>query len=119
MEFPIEIETGATILGVESPEWANQEKTAINCIIEIEGGSFFTETTKVPFCAVPTDPMSHGRELFEFLKVSAAPYDRPLPTKQDLQDDFDAIWPDVLLGLADEKTIDLAKNLRVQIKAMS
>lgn len=34
-----------------------------------------------------------------------------------LQAEFDSIWPDVVLGVADEQTMDRARYLRAQLKA--
>lgn len=83
----------------------------------------FGITEAVPFLATPDDATEYGPWLHsEALKGSfgeVAPYERPDVTVEDLQAEFDKIWPDVMLGLADQATIDLAKNLRVQIKAMS
>lgn len=77
----------------------------------------------IPFCAQPHDIHEHGRWLFEqalkgtFGEISE--YERPLPTVFDLQEELDKIWPDVVLGIATEEELSLAKDLRLQIKAMS
>lgn len=118
MEFPIKLETGVTLTAAKDPVWGDRDGTFINCVVTLEGGPF-EEPTDVPFTATPTDYMAHGRDLFDSFKDSAGPWVRPDVTIEDLQADFDKIWPDVMLGLADQATIDLAKNLRVQIKAMS
>ncbi|NMZ63428.1 hypothetical protein HBN99_03720 [Pseudomonas oryzihabitans] len=118
MDFPIELETGVTILGVKDPVWGNREESFINCVITITG-LMFTEPNEVPFTANPLDEMQHGRDLFEHLKDTAAPYERRDVTVADLQADLDALMPDILLGLATEEEISLARTLRTQIKAMS
>lgn len=78
---------------------------------------------EVPFAAHNSDDMEHGRWLYEeALKGTfgdIAEYDRPLPTAHDLQVELDKIWPDVVLGTATDEELELAKNLRKQIKAMS
>ncbi|MBH9196998.1 hypothetical protein I5K50_11615 [Pseudomonas aeruginosa] len=118
MEFPIELETGVTILSVRDPVWGDKGNTFVNCVITITGGPF-TEPTEVPFSAAPWDEMQHGRDIFEALKGSASPWVRPDVTAYDLQEELDKIWPDIVLGVADEGTVELARNLRKQIKAMS
>lgn len=79
--------------------------------------------TVIPFAANPTDEHEHGKWLYEeALKGTfgdIAEYDRPLPTVHDLQVELDKLMPDIILGLADESEISLAKALRIQIKAMS
>jgi hypothetical protein len=79
--------------------------------------------TVVPFVAHPDDIEVHGRWLYEEALKGAfgevAEYDRPLPTTQDLQEELDKLMPDVVLGIATEEEISLAKALRLQIKAMS
>ncbi|CUR50723.1 hypothetical protein SHL_00033 [Pseudomonas phage shl2] len=119
MEFPITLETGVTLMDAKDPVWANREKNLITCTVTLDGGGYFDKPTEVQFTADPNDVMEHGRQLFEELKGSAGEWVRPDVTVEDLQAEFDKIWPDVMLGLADQATIDLAKNLRVQIKAMS
>lgn len=78
---------------------------------------------EIPFCAQPTDVHEHGRWLFEEASKGVfgdvAPYERTLPTVKDLQDELDKIWPDIVLGLATEEELSLARSLRIQIKAMS
>ena len=49
---------------------------------------------------------------------TVAEYEKPLPTSQDLQEELDKIWPDIVLGIATEDELSLAKALRIQIKAM-
>ena len=118
MDFPIELETGLTILSVKDPAWGTRENSFINCTITVTG-LMFTEPTEVPFTANPLDEMQHGRDLFEFLKDTAEPYERRDVTVADLQADLDALMQDILLGLATEEEISLARTLRLQIKAMS
>lgn len=78
---------------------------------------------EVPFTAHPDDPMEHGVWLFNEAVSGnygeVLPYERPLPTAYDLQVELDKIWPDVVLGIATEDELSLAKALRIQIKAMS
>lgn len=78
---------------------------------------------EIPFAASPQDVMEHGRWLHEQALSGAfgeiAEWQKPLPTVQDLQEELDKIWPDVVLGIATEEELSLAKNLRIQIKAMS
>lgn len=118
MEFPHEIGNGVTIHAVRNPVWGDRSMSYINCEIAVSG-SVFGDGEIIPFTSMPTDSMEHGRELFEQLKGSAKPWVRPDVTKEDLQAEFDSIWPDVALGIADAETVELAKNLRIQIKAMS
>lgn len=118
MDFPIELETGLTIHSVKDPVWGSREKSFINCIIVVTG-LMFEDPTEVPFTANPLDSMQHGRDLFEALKERAAPFERRDVTVADLQADLDALMPDILLGLATEEEISLARTLRLQIKAMS
>uniref|UniRef100_A0AAU6VXX3 Uncharacterized protein n=2 Tax=unclassified bacterial viruses TaxID=12333 RepID=A0AAU6VXX3_9VIRU len=91
---------------------------AINMVVRF---SHFPED--LPFCAQPTDIHEHGRWLFEQAEAGAfgpvAPWERPLPTLQDLQEELDKLMPDVVLGIATEDELSLAKSLRLQIKAMS
>ncbi|QLI47594.1 tail fiber assembly chaperone [Pseudomonas phage vB_PsyP_3MF5] len=119
MEFPIKLQTGVTLLAVKDPVWANREKTLITCTVTLDGGGFFDKPTEVPFTADPNDVMEHGRQLFEELKGSAGEWVRPDVTVTDLQEELDKIWPDIVLGIADEATVELARNLRKQIKVMS
>lgn len=77
----------------------------------------------VPFAAHPDDEFEHGRWLYEEALKGAfgevAEWDRPLPTVYDLQVELDKLLPDVMLGIATEEEVSLAKALRLQIKAMS
>lgn len=76
----------------------------------------------IPFHAHPDDAEPHGRYLYdEALKEVfgvVGEYERPIPTVHDLQVELDKLWPDVVLGLATEEELSLAKSLRIQIKAM-
>jgi hypothetical protein len=78
--------------------------------------------TPVPFHATSDDTEEHGRWLFTEADKGtfgkAAEYERPLPTVEDLQSELDKLWPDVVLGIATEEELSLAKALRLQIKAM-
>lgn len=49
-----------TIQSASKPQWANADKTAINC--EITASEFGDEV--LPFTASISDPEAHGRELF-------------------------------------------------------
>lgn len=77
----------------------------------------------IPFSSMPGDPDVPSQALYEAILRGQygepAPFERRAVTVQDLQEEFEKIWPDVALGLADSETIQLAKNLRLQIKAMS
>lgn len=121
MDFPIELDNGLIIHSADSPKWANEEQTKIDLTIYAVWPHYFETLTPLPFTATPNDPLAHGVALFEAFKgdPSILPYEKPLPTVEDLQADLDKIMPDVILGLADEKTISLARTLRTQIKAMS
>jgi hypothetical protein len=76
----------------------------------------------IPFAACPFDVMPYGPWLHEQALAGAfgdiIPYERPLPTVEDLQEELDKIMPDIILGLATEEELQLARALRVQIKAM-
>ncbi|WYW04144.1 tail fiber protein [Pseudomonas phage vB_PpuP-Luke-3] len=119
MELPAEF-TMLTVIKVENPKWSSADHIQIDCDLTVKfPGSDVEET--IPFTACPWDTFSdHCAPIFEY--AAALPgiveYERPAVTADDLQVEFDKIWPDVLLGLADQATIDLAKNLRIQIKAM-
>lgn len=47
------------ILSVRKPQWANEDRTAINCLVRIN-----TLYQEVPFTATPYDSEAHGREIF-------------------------------------------------------
>ena len=98
MDFPIDLETGVALLAAKDPVWGNREQTYINCTVTLQG-VIFESPTEVPFTAAPWDTMQHGRDLFEHFKDSAAPYERPEVTVEDLQQDLDKLMPDILLGL--------------------
>lgn len=77
---------------------------------------------EVPFCATPNDVMEHGRWLYEQAKAkkfgTPVAYQPAPPTKDDYQKEFDALWPDVMLGLATDEEVARAKELRALIKSM-
>ena len=81
------------------------------------------ELGAVPFLATPYDSVEYGRWLHaEALKGSfgtIAAYQRPDVTVEDLQSELDAIWPDVVLGIATPEELDRARLLRTQIKEMT
>lgn len=121
MEFPATF-SRLTVLDIKNPRWSSPEHIQIDCEITIvmDGPEPAPET--IPFTACPWDTFGdHCPAIFEHVAnmPGIKEYERPDVTVEDLQAEFDKIWPDVLLGLADEKAIELAKNLRVQIKAMS
>lgn len=119
MEFPKEF-TMLTVLDIQNPRWSSREKIQIDVDLTVKFPDGRVET--FPFTSCPWDTFGdHCPAIFEHAAQmpNVAEWQRPDVTVEDLQADFDKIWPDVLLGLADEKTIELAKNLRVQIKAMS
>lgn len=103
------------ILGVTSPIETADGRVNLTVTFENIG--------TVPFTASADDSESHGKWLYEEARKGTfgeiAPWERPLPTLQDLQEELDKIWPDIVLGVADEDTVELARNLRKQIKAMS
>lgn len=78
---------------------------------------------EIPFAANPNDVHDYGVWLYEQAmagklgKIKA--YERPLPTAHDLQLELDALMTDITLGLATEEELDLARNLRKQIKVMT
>lgn len=78
--------------------------------------------TIVPFHAVDGD-IEHGQWIYDQAKAGAfgkvQKYVAPEPTAEDFQKQFDSIWPDVVLGLATEEEVAIAKELRIKIKAMS
>lgn len=115
MEFPATWEgVPLILLSLGAPQWANVDKTAINVMANFE------ETGVIPFTASKDDSQAHGVAIFEYLSgLAVAPYERPEVTVEDLQKELDKIWPDVVLGIATEEEISLAKALRIQIKAMS
>lgn len=47
------------ILSVRNPQWANEIRTAINCLVKTN-----TLRQEVPFTASPHDSEAHGREIF-------------------------------------------------------
>ncbi|MDZ7852290.1 MAG: hypothetical protein U5L98_06480 [Halomonas sp.] len=47
------------ILSVRTPQWANEDSTAINCLVRTN-----TLHQEVPFTATPYDSEAHGREIF-------------------------------------------------------
>lgn len=117
MEFPTTFDNGITVVGIRNPQWADPESIRINVDVTFVLG---TEEAELPFTACPFDTFGpHCPAIFEHCAgLDVAPYERPAVTAYDLQAQLDAIWPDVVLGLADEATVDLARNLRKQIKLM-
>lgn len=47
------------ILSVRNPQWANEDGTAINCLVRTN-----TLNQEVPFTATPSDPEAHGRDIY-------------------------------------------------------
>ncbi|QJD54691.1 putative internal virion protein [Pseudomonas phage MR2] len=119
MEFPTKFSNSITVVAIENPRWTNEDHLEIDADVTFELPS--GETIKSPFTSSPFDTFGpHCPAIFEHCAgLSVAPWVRPEVSREDLQAEFDKIWPDVALGLADEATVQLAKNLRVQIKAMS
>lgn len=120
MEFPQTFNNGITVLAIASPQWATADHIEINAnvtFILAEGAAPVT----IPYTSCPFDTFGpHCPAIFEHCAtLQVAEYERPPVTVDLLQTELDAIWADIVLGLADQSTIDLAKNLRVQIKAMS
>jgi len=124
--FPKTYSNDLTVLGAVAPRWSDKEKIRIDCDLTIlvvnanmEG---YAET--MPFTACPWDTFGpHCPEIFEYLAQGnagpVAEWQRPDVTPHDLQVELDAIWPDIVLGIATPEQIDLAQNLRKQIKAMT
>lgn len=72
------------ILTARDPQWANEERTAINCWVRTN-----TLAQEVPFTAASYDTEAHGRELYarclagEFGEIApAAPRDVSVPVQQ-------------------------------------
>ncbi|ARM69657.1 tail fiber protein [Pseudomonas phage KNP] len=119
MEFPSPFKM-LTVLDIQEPRWSSLEHIQIDVMLTAEFPDGRVET--FPFTACPWDTFGdHCPAIFEHAAnmPGIVEWERPNVTVEDLQAEFDKIWPDVMLGLADQATIDLAKNLRVQIKAMS
>lgn len=118
MELPKTFNNGITVVAIENPRWTNADQLEIDADVTFEFAQ--GDTITGPFTASPFDTFGpHCPEIFEHCaNLSVSPWVRPEVTVEDLQAQFDQIWPDVVLGLADQDTIDLAKNLRTQIKAM-
>lgn len=116
--FPKTFDSGITIESVVSGNAQYTKDGGIDLVVK-----FAHITVEVPFSSHKKDDMEHGVWLFDQANAGAfgevLPYDRPLPTLKDLQDELDKIWPDVVLGIATEEELSLAKALRIQIKAMS
>lgn len=109
-------DSGVKIVSVES---VKETKDGYDISVEFE----HLPGIKVPFHALSSDTEEHGRWLYKQAKAGklgeVAPYERPLPTKEDLQAELDKLWPDVVLGIATDDELSLAKALRIQIKAMN
>lgn len=118
MKFPYKVEKyGTTFLSVKDPRWANRNGNLIACTMEID------PLGVVEYGAASFDDEPHGRELFEFLVNGGAgpvaPYERRDVTVEDLKEELNKLMPDILLGLATQDEIELARLLRLQIKEMS
>lgn len=119
MEFPKDF-TMLTVLNIENPRWTSKEHIQINVDLTVRFTDGRVDT--FPFTSCPFDNFSdHCAAIFEHAAQmsNVAEWARPEVTVADLQAELDKIWPDVVLGLADEKTVTLAKDLRTQIKVMS
>lgn len=114
--LPVEFDNGITVEAVNAPRWANREHTLLTATVTFKPG------VVVPFGASLSDPEPHGRFIYDYILMGNAgkigEYVRPDVTKEDLQAELDKILPDVMLGLATPDEIELARNLRIQIKAM-
>jgi hypothetical protein len=118
MDFPIELENGLRVVSAKNPMWANKAHTVINMLVTVEEPD--GKIVEVPFAASPDDNLPHGRALFDWGKsLSVQPWERPDVTSADLQVELDKLLPDVMLGLASPEEVELAKLLRIQIKAMA
>ncbi|WYW04489.1 tail fiber protein [Pseudomonas phage vB_PpuP-Mudajogi] len=120
MEFPTQFSL-LKVLDIQNPKWSSLDHLQIDVDITVQ----FKDDDRIetiPFTACPWDTFGdHCPAIFEHAAnmPGIKEWERPDVTVEDLQMEFDKIWPDVLLGLADDKTVELAKTLRIQIKAMS
>jgi hypothetical protein len=117
IEAHAEFDNAVKVLSVSNVKHHRDNSISMDVLFEHMNG------TVVPFVAHPDDVEVHGRWLYEeALKGTfgeVAEYERPLPSVTDLQEELDKLMPDVVLGIATEDEISLAKALRLQIKAMS
>ncbi|ALO80004.1 tail fiber protein [Pseudomonas phage PPPL-1] len=119
MEFPKEF-TMLEVLAIENPRWSSKEHIQIDVDLTVRFPDNRIET--LAYTACPFDAFNdHCAPIFEHAAQmpNVAEWVRPEVTVWDLQEEFDKIWPDVVLGIADEATVALAKDLRKQIKVMS
>lgn len=105
-----------TVLEVSNPTHHGDGSITMNVLFKHIG-------IVIPFAAHPSDEFEHGRWLYEEAMKGTfgeiAEWDRPLPSVHDLQVELDKLMPDVMLGIATDEELSLAKALRLQIKAMS
>ncbi|MGV8919537.1 MAG: hypothetical protein ACOH2R_17350 [Pseudomonas sp.] len=119
MEFPYSVDKHSTVfLSVSGPlKWINKEKTMIECTVDIY------PLGVVKYGASKFDDEVQGRDLYDHLMTGVegpiADYERRDVYAFDLQEELNKIMPDILLGTATPDQIELAKALRIQIKAMS
>lgn len=121
MEFPYIIRGSTVICDAKDPQWANEEKTRINLTVTFADASIGPHELGFTACAM--DSEDHGRLLFAWANDGHAgsiePWERRDVAPMDLQLELDKLLPDVMLGLATPQELELAKLLRIQIKAMT
>lgn len=121
MEFPTTFENGLTVVDIQNPRWTDEESIRI----EVDVTFIFPEgpTETLPFTSCPWDTFgTHCPAIFEHVSnhmPPPAPYERRDVTVGDLQADLDKLMPDIMLGLATEQEIELARLIRTQIKVMT
>uniref|UniRef100_A0AAU6W112 Internal virion protein n=1 Tax=Pseudomonas phage Ghual01 TaxID=3138534 RepID=A0AAU6W112_9CAUD len=119
MEFPTQFKM-LEVLNIENPRWTSKEHIQIDLDLTVRFPDGKVET--FPYTSCPFDTFNdHCPAIFEHVSQMSniKEFERPEVAVEDLQAEFDKIWPDVVLGLADEATVSLAKDLRKQIKVMS
>jgi hypothetical protein len=119
MEFPYMMRSAAVIISAANPQWANEEKTRINMTLTFADADLgFHE---MGFTACPNDSVEHGPLLYQWAldQGNIKPWERRDVSAVDLQQELDKLLPDVMLGLATPEEMELAKLLRIQIKAMT
>lgn len=116
------------ILDVRNIQWTCPDQNAAFCEVLFEG-----ESEYLPYNAVHGDSVEAGSELFQIIHFGATgevpaysgptralmdEWNEKITTKNALQKQFDAILPDIQIGLASDETMDKARKLRTQIVAL-
>lgn len=123
MKFPVQYDA-FRIDSIANPRWGDKAKTMIDVDLTVtyrgSDPDSDGEQVTMPYTSITGDTFApYCEDIWTYVSgLSIGEWVRPEVTVEDLQAQFDLIWPDVMLGLADQDTIDLAKNLRIQIKAM-